>query len=186
MAIIAVLVLVILVLFYVIWDGKRSAYESIISGLWEGDENFLKEAGLTSMIVYVGPNIGGAFSELRRAYVIMTAAATVIMQKVVYMTLEGSAGLFGNTVVKTLTLADDETGAVESGDPHPGLDDSETVSVGKIITDAPMSCSISFSIGCMVWENEERLYARLFRNYRDDVPADMPFSQDVENGAEAI
>lgn len=183
---IAVLVLVILVLIYVMWTNKGAAYESMIAGLWEGDENFLKQSELTSMIVYIGPNIGGVFSELRRAYIIMTTAATVIMQKVVYLTLDGSAGIFGSNVSKTLSLADDEHGNVESGDPKPGLDTSDDVSVGKVITDVPMSCNISFSIGCMVWENDEKIYARLFRNYRDDTPADMPFSQDVESNADRL
>lgn len=184
--IIAVLVLVVLVLFYILWQTKSDAYNSMIAGLWEGDENFLKQSELTSMILYVGPNIGGAFSELRRAYIIMTTAATVIMQKVIYLNLDGSAGLFGSNVTKTLSLTDDEKGNVESGDPKPGLDDSDTVSVGKVITDAPMTCNISFGIGCMVWENEERIYARLFRNYRDDTPADMPFAQDVEKDADLL
>lgn len=186
MVVIAILVLIVLVLIYVMWRNKCAAYESMIAGLWEGDENFLKRSELTSMIVYIGPNIGGVFSELRRAYIIMTSAAVVIMQKVVYMSLTGSVGISGNSVEKTLSLADDERGNVESGDPKPGLDSSDDVSVGKVITDTPMTCKISFNNGCMMWENEEKIYARLFRNYRDDTPADMPFSQDVESDVDRL
>lgn len=165
----AVLVLLVVVLIYFVWRDKKQYYDAIMTGFWVGDETFLSHSGMDTMSLYVGENIGGAFSEVRRAYLIMAGGGNIILQRIVYLTLRGSAGLFGSKVSKTLKLRDDQEGNVETGPVEPGLDDPTTISIGKVMTDEPMECDMNLSQGVMSWSTGDKVYARFFRNFQDDV-----------------
>lgn len=177
----AVLVLLVIVIIYFVWQNKKHLYNSMMTGFWMGDETFLNQSELESMALYVGEDLGGTFSELRRAYLIMTTAGAVIVQKIIYMGLSGSAGIFGSTVSKTLTLRDDAEGNIETGKPEAGLDEATTVSIGKVMTDEPLACDINLSVGVMSWSNEEKVYARFFRNFQDDVQGIDSNGKDIKD-----
>lgn len=165
----AILVLLVIIIIYAVWQNKKNMYNSMLKGYWVGDEAFLNQSSLESLSLYVGDNIGGAWSEVRRAYLIMTTSAVVIVQRIIYMNLSGSVGIFGAEVNKTLLLRDDEEGNVEGGTPEPGLDEPTTVSIGKIMTDEPIRCEMNLAQGLMSWSDDEKVYARFFRDYPNDI-----------------
>lgn len=165
----ACLVILVIVIMYFVWQDKKYYYDSLMTGYWEGDETFLSQAGMDSISLYVGKNIGGAFGEKRRAYLIMTGNGNVVVQRIFYMSLSGTAGLFGSKVGKTITLRDDEEGSVETGPAEAGLDEPTSISIGKVMTDEPMDCDMNLALGLMSWSLEDKVYARFFRNFKDDV-----------------
>lgn len=176
----ASLVILLIVIIYFVWQDKKYYYDTVMTGYWVGDETFLSHTNMDSIALYVGQNIAGAFGEKRRAYLIMTGNGNIIVQRIIYMTLGGSAGLFGSKVSKTLTLRDDEEGSVETGPAEAGLDEPTSISIGKVMTDEPIECDMNLALGMMSWSLGDKVYARFFRNFQDDVQDDPEGTEDTE------
>ena len=59
-----ILILCYILIFYIIYESYRSTknYINFMSGMWESDENFNREAGIDAMIIYIGEINGTYFS----------------------------------------------------------------------------------------------------------------------------
>lgn len=68
---IVVALIIIVIILYIYSSINVSVYEEFMEGLWVADEIFCEEAGLKSMLLYIGPvSVDGWFSRTRGAYVI--------------------------------------------------------------------------------------------------------------------
>ena len=64
------LIICYILLFYIIYQSYKNSSLQSLSGYWESDENFNKEAGINTMILYIG-EINGTYFANTTIYMII-------------------------------------------------------------------------------------------------------------------
>jgi hypothetical protein len=62
---------VLIVILFVGFDNRINDYENYMSGLWVGDEEFCKRAGVSSMMLYVGAPTTSFMTTTRRCHILI-------------------------------------------------------------------------------------------------------------------
>jgi hypothetical protein len=61
----------IIIIIYYLLTYNTSTFEQYMYGLWSADSDFCNTAGISSMLLFIGPAINGWFSTSRAGYIII-------------------------------------------------------------------------------------------------------------------
>jgi hypothetical protein len=151
-----VIIVLVFVLAYVVVINT-SRHESHIRhhlrGLWIADDDFCNDAGIDGMIIYIGEydsEISG-----HKAYLIMYSGNAVVVEKKFSFQIGGYVPdfylLHQAQLSKSLWLKDEEP-------------ESEETMELKEVMPLELRLEIDFGEGSMVWKDEDKVYARLYKD----------------------
>jgi len=65
------LTFVIIMIAFVVFDTRINEYEDFMYGLWIGDEDFSRESGVDSILLFIGPEDTGFTTTQRRGHILI-------------------------------------------------------------------------------------------------------------------
>lgn len=151
-----VLVIIILLVSLNIYISSKF-YTNFLEGLWVGSENFCKDSGIDGFLIYLGPAALNYFRIKRKAYLIMYANDSVLVNKPFDIEYFPISGLLTNNPEILINLIDPEKTELEE------IDDPSMISLEKIM---PLKQIIKLDInqGKMIWENENTVYLECYKD----------------------
>jgi hypothetical protein len=145
---------------------NRQFFHQYIHGLWEGDEEFCKEAGIDGVWVYIGRE----WRNSPNAYIIMHSGGEVILEKKAKIE---ARGLWGDSMRPFMHKRREFEFSITEVDPdgdsdsHLGGDrsgvDFDPLSLEKFMP-SPMRVTLDLSRGEMLWHHDDVLHAKLYKN----------------------
>lgn len=70
-AIAVLLTFVLIVVAFVAFDSRINEYEDFMYGLWIADEDFCRESGVESILMFIGPEDTGFLTTTRKGHIII-------------------------------------------------------------------------------------------------------------------
>lgn len=154
--ILAVIIVLIIILAYWHQSQQLQVLDSTLSGFWKADKKFCDEAGITELLVYIGPDHNNWFSETRTAHIIMTGRDAVIYDGTVTLNLGMRDWISKTCYERQMTITEPES------------DGYVRLSITEVMTSGPIDVYIDMGSGCMVWRDEDTKFAVLYRDWVED------------------
>jgi len=140
---------ILLVLFYITYCNKNC--NDYLHGMWEADDEYCKESGVSSIMVMVGPSQGGytnLYKDSRRLYILMYDEEDIIFNRTVDVKISPSYTLTGEYQNRRMVIEDED---------YEGIMPRE------------MTLSVSIMDGHMVFygtgEDKDTIYASLYKDH---------------------
>ena len=142
-----IVAIIIIFIFYTILNWNTSAYEEYLYGCWLAeDDDFTDEAGIDSMMVFIGkPARSGIRSVTRNCYIIIMTDMANEGFSIEYVPAWGGVG-FGKYSIRAKTCFE------EYGDDTEGA---------KGLWDEEVTITVDPRVGTMTVRNGDKVFARL-------------------------
>lgn len=62
---------VLIIIAFVVFDSRINEYEDFMYGLWVADEDFCRESGVDSILLFIGPEDTGFLNTVRKGHIII-------------------------------------------------------------------------------------------------------------------
>jgi hypothetical protein len=180
-------VIIIILLVYQAYQTGLEAYNSLVAGFWKADESFLDQAGLSSMLLYIGPIKHHQSVRCRRAYIIISVGNTIVIQKVIYLFFSGVVWPYSNLIHQRVEVADDPDGSVDTSSIDPTTDTPDQISIGKALGNkSSFNCEVDLHAARMTWTTGEETRGLWYRDYESETPTPIAANTDTSADSESL
>jgi hypothetical protein len=136
-------VIVLIIIFVLIWyvnhTGVLEIYDNFMEGLWIASDDFCKRSDIDSMLLFIGPRE----SDTYKAYMIIFAENKIALNEKLEIRMPYWGMIAQNDIENQLDINNE--------------------SLGKIMP-LKLSAKIDIGNGKMVWENDDIVYAELYKD----------------------
>jgi hypothetical protein len=162
---IIIILLILLVTLVTTNHCKQTAHvDEYLQGLWIADEDFCNDSEIDGMLIYIGPETEG----YRRAYLIMYQNNAIIAEKKIHMHLSSyiPKAWFASDIYYNIHIKDADVSELDD-------DNAQSVSEIKLSSIMPnqMNLTLNLANGCMTWESDETVYAKLYKDNIASIPS---------------
>lgn len=172
--------IIILIILVVLWQHialqkQLEHFGNTLEGYWRADEDFLASAGLDALILYVGKDQGNWLTEKRTAKLIMAGPDAVIYDGMVELDMGYRPWFPASVYHRRLSLMDMD---------EPEDKSMIRIPIGEVMSGKPMDLYLDMNNGCMIWRDEQKKYAVLYRDWVNEPRqpsnsvSDMPDEQE--------
>ncbi len=142
---IAIAVILLLIMIYICYCNYSC--NDYLYGMWEADNEFSKESGLSSLMIMIGPSQGGMINDKRKFYFLMYSEEDEIYNGTVDVNLSPTYTIKGNYQNRKIVIEDDDFKAMPK----------------------EMTMSVSIKDGHMVFygtgDDSDRIYGSLYKDH---------------------
>lgn len=168
--VLALVLIIIIILFYNSYISNKIC-DDFIEGLWIADDNFCSRSQIDGLMVYIGPSESGWDPRCRerKAYLVMYSNDSVIANKKLNLTFQGSfidkINPFSKQIFyKKLYLRDPDSDGDVSEQIEEEIEDVSMISLKKIMP-LVQNVEINISDGKMTWSGDDGVvYADLYKD----------------------